>query len=61
MMFQDIALFPHLTVDQNIGFGLEVGLNQKRSNEFMNYLILLAYITWVPGIHINCQADSNSE
>ena len=23
MMFQDIALFPHLTVDQNIGFGLE--------------------------------------
>ncbi len=30
LMFQDFALFPHLSVAENIGFGLSLGRRQKR-------------------------------
>ncbi|SVE06515.1 uncharacterized protein METZ01_LOCUS459369, partial [marine metagenome] len=30
MMFQDFALFPHMTVAQNIGYGLRIGGVSKR-------------------------------
>lgn len=32
MMFQDYALFPHLTVEKNIGFGLRRWEKQARAN-----------------------------
>ena len=38
MMFQDIALFPHLTVDQNIGFGL-VGWPALKAQERIRELL----------------------
>lgn len=45
MVFQDYALFPHMTVRQNIGFGLELkGLDRadirKRQDEIMSFLEL---------------------
>lgn len=48
MVFQDYALFPHMTVRQNIGFGLELkGLGKseiaKRQDEIMSFLELTAY------------------
>jgi iron(III) transport system ATP-binding protein len=33
MMFQDYALFPHLTVAENIGFGVERGRRRERVRE----------------------------
>ncbi|MBN9677609.1 ABC transporter ATP-binding protein [Salipiger bermudensis] len=48
MVFQDYALFPHMTVRQNIGFGLELkGMGKseiaKRQDEIMSFLELTAY------------------
>jgi spermidine/putrescine ABC transporter ATP-binding subunit len=48
MVFQDYALFPHMTVRQNIAFGLELkGLKKKdirlRQDEIMSFLELEAY------------------
>ena len=48
MVFQDYALFPHMTVRQNIGFGLELkGLGKseiaRRQDEIMSFLELTAY------------------
>jgi len=48
MVFQDYALFPHMTVRQNIGFGLELkGLTKadirKRQDEIMAFLELGSY------------------
>lgn len=45
MVFQDYALFPHMTVAQNISFGLELkGMGKsaikRRSNEIMSFLEL---------------------
>ena len=41
MMFQDIALFPHLTVDQNIGFGLEDWPKSKAEQRIHELLDLI--------------------
>jgi ABC-type Fe3+/spermidine/putrescine transport system ATPase subunit len=48
MVFQDYALFPHMTVRQNIGFGLELkGLRKadirSRQDEIMAFLALGSY------------------
>lgn len=48
MVFQDYALFPHMTVRQNIAFGLELkGLSKKdiraRQDEIMSFLELESY------------------
>ncbi len=48
MVFQDYALFPHMTVGQNISFGLELkGLDKKairqRQDEIMAFLELDSY------------------
>ncbi|MCA0044769.1 ABC transporter ATP-binding protein [Celeribacter litoreus] len=48
MVFQDYALFPHMTVSQNIAFGLELkGLPKKdiraRQDEIMSFLELDSY------------------
>ncbi|MBY6004659.1 ABC transporter ATP-binding protein [Salipiger bermudensis] len=48
MVFQDYALFPHMTVRQNIGFGLELkGMGKseiaRRQDEIMSFLELTAY------------------
>ena len=48
MVFQDYALFPHMTVRQNISFGLELkGMSKagirKRQDEIMAFLELDAY------------------
>ncbi|MBT8416835.1 MAG: ABC transporter ATP-binding protein, partial [Silicimonas sp.] len=48
MVFQDYALFPHMTVRQNIGFGLELkGLDRasikKRRDEIMEFLELMPF------------------
>lgn len=36
LVFQDYALFPHLTVRQNIAFALEKGANPDRVNELLH-------------------------
>lgn len=54
MVFQDYALFPHMTVRQNISFGLELkGMNKtetrRRQDEIMAFLELDAYGDRYPG------------
>ena len=53
MVFQDYALFPHMTVAQNVAFGLELkGMRkseiQRRSAEIMSFLELESYATRYP-------------
>ena len=54
MVFQDYALFPHMTVHQNIAFGLELkgidkaGIRQRR-DEIMTFLELSSYGDRYPG------------
>lgn len=48
MVFQDYALFPHMTVAQNVSFGLELkGMSKanikRRSEEIMSFLELIAF------------------
>ncbi len=38
LMFQDFALFPHLTVEQNVAFGLKRSLNGARKTVVGQYL-----------------------
>ncbi|MFN3614388.1 MAG: ABC transporter ATP-binding protein, partial [Rubrimonas sp.] len=38
LMFQDFALFPHLTVEDNVAFGLRRGLNGSRARIVGEYL-----------------------
>ncbi|MFK7878961.1 ABC transporter ATP-binding protein [Roseobacter sp.] len=54
MVFQDYALFPHMTVLQNISFGLELkGMTrsqiQSRSNEITSFLELDQLLDRYPG------------
>lgn len=54
MVFQDYALFPHMTVSQNIAFGLELkGMDRRsictRQEEIMAFLELGAYGDRYPG------------
>ena len=54
MVFQDYALFPHMTVQQNISFGLELkGMKiadiRARSEEIMTFLELGGYGDRYPG------------
>ncbi|MGC3937262.1 ABC transporter ATP-binding protein [Roseobacter sp. EG26] len=54
MVFQDYALFPHMTVRQNISFGLELqsmgkSAIRKRSDEIMEFLELEAFGGRYPG------------
>lgn len=54
MVFQDYALFPHMTVRQNISFGLELkGMDKtgirRRQDEIMAFLELDAYGGRYPG------------
>ena len=44
MMFQDLAIFPHLTVEQNIGFGLK-SLPSKEQRLRMQQVIDLTELT----------------
>lgn len=41
MVFQDFALFPHLSVAANIGFGLREGSKQQRSQRVQEMLALV--------------------
>ncbi|MFA3918936.1 ABC transporter ATP-binding protein [Ruegeria hyattellae] len=54
MVFQDYALFPHMTVRQNISFGLELkGMDKsairRRQDEIMSFLELGAFGDRYPG------------
>ncbi|MEP2030771.1 MAG: ABC transporter ATP-binding protein [Paracoccaceae bacterium] len=54
MVFQDYALFPHMTVLQNISFGLELmgmskSQSRQRQDEIMAFLELDAYGDRYPG------------
>ncbi len=44
MMFQDYALFPHLTIGQNVGFGLRT-LNKRMRHERVSELLDLVKLT----------------
>jgi iron(III) transport system ATP-binding protein len=46
MMFQDYALFPHLTVAQNIGFGLRRRHKRSRAQRLAEMLDLLGLHPW---------------
>ena len=41
MVFQDYALFPHLTVAQNVAFGLQKGKNNQRAQQVEAVLALM--------------------
>jgi iron(III) transport system ATP-binding protein len=43
MVFQDYALFPHLTVAENVGFGLRRGLRPSRVPELLSIVGLDGY------------------
>lgn len=54
MVFQDYALFPHMTVSQNMAFGLELkGMSRPsinaRLDELMTFLELTGYADRYPG------------
>ncbi len=50
LMFQDFALFPHLTVGQNVAFGLKGGLSRHRARvgELLERVHLSAYLDAYP-------------
>ncbi|MBI4641482.1 MAG: ABC transporter ATP-binding protein [Candidatus Tectomicrobia bacterium] len=51
MVFQDYALFPHLTVEENIGFGLHrlnVEQRRERITEVLNLIDLIKYRSRYP-------------
>lgn len=50
LMFQDFALFPHLTVGDNVGFGLKGNKDQKRARveELLNKVGLKRFIDGYP-------------
>ncbi len=45
MVFQDYALFPHLTVEQNIAFGLRTSTSQRNSKARVAELLSLTDLT----------------
>lgn len=47
MLFQDLALFPHMTVEQNIAYGLAAG-NQSRVDELLALCRLDSFKTRYP-------------
>ncbi|CAG0910655.1 unnamed protein product, partial [Cyprideis torosa] len=50
LMFQDFALFPHLSVADNVGFGLKTGRDQKRARveELLSEVGLARFIDVFP-------------
>jgi len=48
LMFQDFALFPHLSVRDNIGFGLPNGQGKARVDELMERLALSGHANQYP-------------
>ncbi|UOA31482.1 Fe(3+) ions import ATP-binding protein FbpC [Sulfitobacter sp. DSM 110093] len=51
LMFQDFALFPHLSVADNVGFGLKTGTKaekRKRIEDLLKRVDLLRYIDGYP-------------
>ena len=51
MIFQDYALFPHLTVEQNVGFGLDklsISIKQERIHELLTLLKLSEFADRYP-------------
>jgi len=60
MVFQDFALFPHLTVAKNIGFGLQK-LPRKQQQQRVDELLELVELTGAQtSILINFPVDSSS-
>ena len=62
MMFQDYALFPHLTVLDNVGFALKIGGMSKteRHSVALDYLKKFSLMAFQIGFLPNSQADSNN-
>ena len=63
MMFQDYALFPHLTVLDNVGFALKIGGMSKteRHEVALGYLKKFSLMAFQIGYLPNSRADSSSE
>ncbi|UTW61606.1 ABC transporter ATP-binding protein [bacterium SCSIO 12741] len=49
LLFQDYALFPHLTVEQNIRFALDKGMDSDSVDEWMNALEIQRHAQRKPG------------
>ncbi|MCH4887280.1 ABC transporter ATP-binding protein [Acidaminobacter sp. JC074] len=43
MLFQDYALFPHLTVEKNIAYGLKGSMKKKRVKDMLELVDMLGY------------------
>jgi iron(III) transport system ATP-binding protein len=48
LVFQDYALFPHLTVKSNVGFGIKNGNRRKRVKELLEIVGLSGYESRMP-------------
>ena len=60
VVFQDYALFPHLTVAQNIAFGLHQQSNEKKRQRVTELLMLVGLPDMTIGILTLYQEASNS-
>ena len=58
MVFQDYALFPHLTVLENVIFGLK----NKKDRSRVDYLLnVVGLDSFVEGTHMNCLEAKNKD
>ncbi len=60
MVFQDFALFPHLTIADNIGFGIRHLKGSHRKQRIDELLLLSAFLISTHATRMNSPADSNS-
>ena len=58
MVFQDYALFPHLTVMENVMFGLKNKKNRSRVDYLLNIVVLIVLLV---GTHMNCLEVKNKD
>lgn len=61
MVFQDYALFPHLTAAQNIAFGLRKQPKDLQQSRVRAMLELVDLASWRSATRMRCPADNSSE
>ena len=60
LIFQDFALFPHLNIEENVGFGLE-GRNSKNSSRISQLLSRVGLDGFQKNTHISFRGENSKE